>query len=248
MTTLATVQNFCGKENGYARYRWDYAPAAIAWIIETAGLTPNSTVADIGAGTGMLAAHFLGRVGQVFAVDPNAEMRQAASIRILDGYADATPLLDHSVDLIAVGRALHWFPPATTNAEFARILKPGGWLAVLRIPCTDESLLAAIQSLKTVENGWNMELVEFRNQQPPLSFYFGHDEFVRRRFPAVVQERWEDFFGRLCSFATAPTPTQPRFAAFETAARAVFDRFSTEGLLTLSTATEVFLGRITSAV
>lgn len=248
MTALAAVQNFSGKEDGYARYRWDYAPAAIAWIIATAGLTPDSTVADIGAGTGMLAAHFRGRVSQVYAVEPNAEMRQAASIPVIDGYADATTLPTHSIDLIAVGRALHWFPPATTKAEFARILKPGGWLAVLRIPCTDESLLAAIQAIKTAENGWNVELVEYRNQQPPLSFYFGHDEFVRQRFPAVVQERWEDFFGRLCSFATAPTPTQPKFAAFEAAARAVFDRFSTEGLLTISVATEVFFGRITSAV
>lgn len=242
MTTLAAVQNFSGKEDGYARYRWDYAPAAIEWIIETACLTPDSTVADIGAGTGMLAAHFRGRVRQVYAVEPNAEMRQAASIPVIDGYADATTLPVHSVDLITVGRALHWFPPATTKAEFARILKPGGWLAVLRLPCTDEPLLAAIQSLKTEANGWNMELVELRNQQPPLNFYFGHDKFVRRCFPAVVQERWEDFFGRLCSFATAPTPAQPRFAAFEAAARSIFAGYSAAGLLTVPVATEVFLG------
>ena len=243
MTELATVQNFSGKQGGYARYRWDYVPAAIEWVIEKTRLTPDSTVADIGAGTGMLAAHFHGRVGQVFAIEPNAEMRQIASIPVIDGYADATTLPDHSVDLIAVGRALHWFPPMTTNAEFVRILKPGGWLAVLRIPCTDEPLLTAIQALKTAEHGWNTELVEYRNQQPPLSFYFGHDQVVRQRFPAVVQERWEDFFGRLCSFATAPTPAQPRFAVFEAAARAVFERFCVDGLLTVSITTEVMLGQ-----
>lgn len=256
MIAPAAVQNFSGKEGSYARHRWNYAPAAIDFMLQTAELPAAAVVADIGAGTGMLTAHFLGRVGRVIAVEPNAGMRQTlaatlgaqADLLVLDACADATTLPAASVDLIAVGRALHWFPPAPTRAEFARILKPAGWLAVLRIPCTDAPLQAALETIKTAANGWNTELVEYRQQQPPLSFYFGHEAYTRLRFPTVVHERWEDFFGRLCSFATAPASGHPRFSAFEAAARSVFEQFSVAGLLTVSSATEVTLGRIVQSV
>lgn len=249
MSTPATVQNFSGKAAGYAAHRWNYAPVAIEYIAQAAQLNAASVVADIGAGTGMLSEHFLGRVGRVLAVEPNAEMRAAAPVEptltFVDGRSDATTLSPASVDLIAVGRAIHWFPPEATKAEFQRILKPGGWLAVLRIPCVDENLLAALDAVKTEANGWNTELVEVRRSQPPLSFYFGHDEFEQQRFPAFARESWQEFFGRLSSFAVAPAPSHPRFAAFRQAARDVFDRFRSGELLTVPLATELFLGRIT---
>ncbi len=223
----------------------NYAPAAIEHIVQTAQLTADSVVADIGAGTGMLGEHFLGRAGRVFAIEPNPEMRQAALFEMVDGRSDATTLPDGSVDLIAVGRAIHWFPFESTKAEFWRILKPAGFLAVLRIPCADENLLSALNAIKTEENGWNRELYEIRRQQPPLEFYFGHGDFQRLRFPASVRESWEEFFGRLCSFAVAPTPSHPRFAAFQQAAHEVFDRFRSGEFLTVPLATELFLGRIT---
>lgn len=239
-----TIGNFSGKAAGYAAHRWNYSPTAIEYIVRAAQLTKASVVADIGAGTGMLGEHFIGRVGRVLAVEPNAEMRRTASFEVLDGRSDATTLPEASVDLIAVGRAIHWFPPETTKAEFRRILKPDGWLAVLRIPCVDEDLLAALEAIKTEANGWNTELVEIRNSRPPLSFYFGHDHFEQRRFPSCVHENWEEFFGRLCSFAVAPTPAHPRFAAFQQAAREVFDRFRSDEFLTVPLATELFLGKV----
>ncbi|HMV86010.1 MAG TPA: class I SAM-dependent methyltransferase [Blastocatellia bacterium] len=244
MSTSATVQNFSGKAAGYAAHRWNYSPVAIDYLAQAAQLTAASVVADIGAGTGMLGEHFIGRVGRVFAVEPSAEMRKAASLEMLDGRSDATNLPDASVDLIAVGRAIHWFPPDATKVEFQRILKSGGWLAVLRIPCVDEDLMAALAAIKTEANGWNTQLEGLRRSQYPLSFYFGHECFDHQRFPSFVQESWEEFFGRLCSFAVAPVPSHPRFAAFEQAARNVFDRFRSGELLTVPLATELFLGKV----
>ena len=66
---------FSSKAEKYARYRWGYAPEAIQTIFDRAGITQESTVADIGAGTGILTREFVGRVGQIFAVEPNPEMR-----------------------------------------------------------------------------------------------------------------------------------------------------------------------------
>ena len=35
------------------------------------------------------------------------------------------------VDLVSAGQAFHWFDRVEARREFARILKPGGWVALL---------------------------------------------------------------------------------------------------------------------
>ena len=38
---------------------------------------------------------------------------------------------DASVDFVTAGQAFHWFNPALAREEFRRILKPGGWVALV---------------------------------------------------------------------------------------------------------------------
>jgi 16S rRNA A1518/A1519 N6-dimethyltransferase RsmA/KsgA/DIM1 with predicted DNA glycosylase/AP lyase activity len=91
---------YSSKAGKYARCRWDYAPGAIGAVFELARLSAGSRIADIGAGTGILTRHFAGRVGHVFAVEPNREMRQMlerelgaeASCSITAGSAEDTGL------------------------------------------------------------------------------------------------------------------------------------------------------------
>src|SRR5580658_2649045 len=45
--------------------------------------------------------------------------------------AEATTLPDASVELVTAAQAFHWFDPAAARAEFARILRPSGWVAVI---------------------------------------------------------------------------------------------------------------------
>jgi ubiquinone/menaquinone biosynthesis C-methylase UbiE len=47
------------------------------------------------------------------------------------GTAEATTLQDASVDLATAGQAFHWFDPKLARTEFARILKPGGWVVLV---------------------------------------------------------------------------------------------------------------------
>ncbi len=56
---------------------------------------------------------------------------QYPKLNVIAGTAEATGLPDHSIDLITVAQAMHWFDLDKTRAEFARILKPGGWCAVI---------------------------------------------------------------------------------------------------------------------
>lgn len=125
---------YSNKAENYAKYRWDYAPAAIEAICEIAQLSAHSSIADIGAGTGILTKHFAGKVQKVYAIEPNLEMRQIAatelasspSVSVMNGSAEATKLPGQSVDTITVAQSIHWFDPEPAKQEMLRILKKNG--------------------------------------------------------------------------------------------------------------------------
>lgn len=237
------------KAEKYARYRWDYAPEAIRAIEDGAGLGMETSLADIGAGTGILTRHFAGRVAMVYAVEPNAEMRREAEIAlariprcaVLDGAAEATGLPDASVDVITVAQAIHWFEPQAARREFWRILKPGGWLAILRNYGTDDALEAAVREISTAENGVRPPI--YPPHRMPEGYFFGSGEFKKLCFPFELYNHWETFLGAMLSTSFYPDEDDPAYAKFEGAARRVFERFSVDGRITTHGVTEVLLGR-----
>ena len=237
------------KAEKYARYRWDYAPEAIQAIYDRTGLGEASTLADIGAGTGILTRHFAGRVGQVFAIEPNAEMRRVAKTAlaripgcvIMDASAEATGLPDASVDVITVAQAIHWFEPEAARREFWRILKQGGWLVILRNYGTDEALEAAVGEISTAENG--VRPVLHAPHRTPEGYFYGAGDFEKRSFPFVLHNDWETFLGAMLSTSFYPDEEDPAYAQFERAARGVFERFCAGGHITTHGVTEVILGR-----
>ena len=120
----------------YERGRPGYPPEIVPWLTAELGLTRRSRVLDLAAGTGQLARRFAGRVGSVVAVEPAAAMRavlaaQVPGAAVLEGVAERLPLPDGSVDAAVVGNAFHWFDGPAAVRELARVLRPGGGLAVL---------------------------------------------------------------------------------------------------------------------
>ena len=248
---MDTIQRFSQKVDGYTRYRWDYAEEAIRAVIAECRISSKSVIADIGSGTGILTRHFVDRVGSVVAVEPSLEMRAIAAeqdagrYQILHGFAEATTLPSSSVDMITVGRALHWFQPDSTRAEFCRILKPSGWMAVFSVEWTDQELCKALKILRTAENGWDAEADHRALTKPvPLGFYFGHETFRNLRFPHVGRETWDDFLGRISSFSAAPGPDHPMRPKFVDVLYQLFAAWAHEGNITVHRATGVAFGHL----
>jgi SAM-dependent methyltransferase len=127
-----TVSRFSGLSDVYDKYRPRYPDAAIAAILQ--GLPSNPTVVDVGAGTG-ISTRALGDAGaRVIAIEPNDDMRAFAVASGVDarrGTAAATGLRDASADAVAAFQAFHWFANATALAEFRRIVRPGGRVALV---------------------------------------------------------------------------------------------------------------------
>ena len=136
---LRPTERFSDRVADYVRYRPGYPPELLECLQRNCGLRPQWVVADVGSGTGLLAKIFLENGNRVFGIEPNAAMRAAGEefLRGLDqftsqeGRAEATGLPARSVDLITAGQAFHWFDRRRARAEFERILKPGGWVALV---------------------------------------------------------------------------------------------------------------------
>jgi SAM-dependent methyltransferase len=124
--------SFGGVAEVYDRARPGYPEDAVRWLI---GPTPGR-VLELGAGTGKLSAVMLGLGHQVVASEPSLPMLRylqvaAPKAHRLQGGAEAIGLSSSSVDAVIAAQAFHWFDPAKALPEIARVLRPGGILALV---------------------------------------------------------------------------------------------------------------------
>lgn len=124
--------SFARVADAYERGRPGYPDEAVVWL---AGRTPAAVV-DLGAGTGKLTRSLLALGHHVTAVEPLAEMlaQLRASVTgaaALPGGAEAMPLPDAFADVVTAAQAFHWFDHGRALVEIARVLRPGGRLALV---------------------------------------------------------------------------------------------------------------------
>ena len=248
---MDTKRLFSKKAEKYAKYRWDYAAAAIETIHNITQMSVKTTVADIGAGTGILTKHFVTTAKKVYAIEPNFELRQILtrelgdfpSVSIIDGTAENTNLLDHSVDVITVAQAIHWFDPQPTRQEMMRILKNEGWLVLIRNYGTNQEKYEAIKSLWKEEYGANLSVMTERPKEKPSSFYFGNDDYQALVFPFAFRQDWEEFFGTMITTSFMPDEDHPLFPKLETEAKKIFSKYSNDGYWMVEGETELLMGQ-----
>jgi SAM-dependent methyltransferase len=134
VSTSSRARSFGAAAAAYAEHRPGYPDAAVDWALAPLAGGPLRLL-DLAAGTGKLTESLLPR-GTVTAVEPDPAMRAELLTRFpgvdaREGSAEAIPLPDAAVDAVLVGQAWHWFDADRTFAEIARVLRPGGVLAVM---------------------------------------------------------------------------------------------------------------------
>ncbi|MEX0731887.1 MAG: class I SAM-dependent methyltransferase [Aquisalimonadaceae bacterium] len=128
---MAFQDLFSGHAGDYGDYRPGY-PDALFDMLCT--LPRQLGIAwDCGAGSGQAALALAERLPWVIATDASLPqlkaMPRANKVARAVCLAEAVPLPDHSVDLVTVAQALHWFGHDAFHAEVHRVLRPGGVLA-----------------------------------------------------------------------------------------------------------------------
>ena len=223
-------------------------PATVLDVLrERCALTASSQVADIGAGTGMLAELLLEAGCTVTAIEPNAEMRGACErltsrfprLTVIAASAEQTGLASASLELVTAGRAFHWFDRERSLAEFARVLKPGGWVALVtnrRAHDGSEQALAYERIL--LEHGRDYAQVRGSYRSYEGAAPAGAESFMVR-MPGWQRLTLAAFLGQTQSLSVTPLPGAVGYAEMQAALCDFFSRWSRDGVLTLETMCEV---------
>ncbi len=239
---------FTPRVQSYQRYRPSYPSAILTLLENQCGLAPDSRIADIGCGTGLLAELFLEYGCEVFGVEPNAAMRAAAEelpaagerFHSINGRAESTTLADASVNLVTAGQAFHWFDPVAAHHEFSRILKPGGSLVLVwnerrAAPGFQTDYETVIRDCAPEKN---------RIQEASIDVVFGHRDWRLTEFPNRQHLDLAGLQGRLASSSYAPLPDSPGYGPLMDALQTLFEKYQQDGRVTLLYDTKVYWGVI----
>ena len=239
-----TVARFSDRADDYVKYRPSYPAAAIDAILDGLGASSQVRAADIGAGTGISARLLADRGVHVVAIEPGAQMRAAATshTRVLwvAATAEATGLDDGSLDLIQCAQSFHWFRPAPTLAEFARVLVPGGRLVLMwnRRSTTDALTAGYRQAILDVGGEVAAERMAFEPEVVIASGLFTAPE--RLTFPNAQPLDLEGLIGRARSASYVPKDGPAGEELIARLRRLHAEHADANGVVTLVYETEIY--------
>jgi SAM-dependent methyltransferase len=244
-------KRFSDRVENYIKYRPSYPQEIVEFLKNNEILFPDSVIADIGSGTGILSKIFLKECNLVYGIEPNIDMRSAGASFLkyfsnfvsINGSAENTTLEDNSIDIITAGQAFHWFNLERSKSEFLRILKPDGWVVLIwnrRKKDTNPFLIEYEEFL--LKYGTDYKAIE----KSKLDFdkFFGDNNYKRKNFDNYQIFDYEGLEGRLLSTSYIPLNDNPEYNNMLFELKRLFEQYQEIGQLKFEYDTEVFYGRL----
>lgn len=251
MPSIDSTQRFSSRVENYVRYRPSYPTEVIKTLGRECGLTRDSVVADIASGTGIFTKILLEHGNRVFGVEPNPDMRRAGEeflkayprFTSVNGTAEATTLPATSLDFVTAAQAGHWFDIPNSRKEFARILKPSGWLVMLwnvreldttPFLCEYEELLLRYAT----------DYKEVRHEHTVVANFFVPRPFQERTFELRQEFDYDGVKGRLLSSSYAPPAEHPNHEPMLRDLRRIFESRQQDGRVFFNYVTHLYYGHL----
>lgn len=175
---ISFKDNFSKQSQIYLKYRPTYPKTLFEFL---SSLTENHELAwDCGTGNGQAAVGLSEFYDKIIATDPSNEQIKHAMVNDRITYlvekAEQTSLQAHTVDLISVANALHWFDFDSFYNEARRVLKQNGVLAawaygVTRISPEIDALINEFHD-QTLNDYWLAENRLVENEYSGIPFPF----------------------------------------------------------------------------
>jgi ubiquinone/menaquinone biosynthesis C-methylase UbiE len=222
MSASIDASPFTGTAPYYHRFRPPYAQAAIDHIVESFNLSRKARALDLGCGPGTIAIPLSCIVGEVVAVDPDADMiaegqRLAASrgrqnIRWLRSKAEDLSREAGPFRVATIGQAFHWMDRDAVLRNLASLIEDGGGLALVNPgrrrpqeswqPVADQ-LVEKFLGPRTRHPKSNPQEPE---HEPALvrSGYFSN--FTAREFPCTITRDMNSIIGCIYSNSGSAKP------------------------------------------
>ena len=223
--------------DAYERARPGYPEVAVRWL---AGEKPRDVV-DLGAGTGKLTRSLVALGHRVTAVEPLPEMiahllAAVPGVTAVQGGAEAIPLEAESADVVVAAQAFHWFDHGPALREIARVLRPGGWIALVWNTRDDREPWVAQLS----EEVLGSEGLEERDAAAPVRESGLFEPVERALFPHAQRLDREGLVDLVLSRSYCAVLGPEERAPVLDRVERLFDEHAVDGLVELPYATECF--------
>ncbi len=249
-----TTDRFTSRVANYVKWRLDY-PQALYDALRSEGiLQDDAVIADIGAGTGISTLLFATNNHRVFAIEPNASMREAGQEFLAShplttwhsGTADKTSLPDHCADAVVAAQAWHWFDTPETVAEFRRILKPGGQVILIwndRITTGDGFSEAYEDAVRYFAIDYD-KVDHKQFGEAAFNKLWGKDGWKETHANNLQHLTFEGLLGRVLSSSYMPDETHPEFEFMKHVLKKIFLRYQENGTVDMLYHTRAFHGQL----
>lgn len=238
MPASNSTTRFSDRVEDYIRYRPRYPVAALDLLAAECGLSPDSVIADIGSGTGILSELFLENGNSVIGVEPNRQMRAAAEellagyarFQSVDGRAEASRLPGECADFVTAAQAFHWFDVEPAAREFRRILRPEGYAVILfndRRTVGDDFAVAYEALLRGLQGDYAS--IDHKNVSDETMLRFFGGKLKKARFDNLQTFDLPGLIGRAASASYFPARGSPAFAAAVADLTDLFSRYAAGG-------------------
>jgi len=225
------TEAFTGKAQAYTNARPGYPDEAIEYICSL--VKPDAVFADVGAGTGKFTSLIAQRGYEIFAVEPNADMREQLAItlapfpnaKIVNGTAETTTIPSNSVDVITCAQAIGWFDLDAFRNECCRV----GKREIIVVSLYNES------------PGDNHVPASHRLTSKQATDIFFNNPIVRE-FPNPIFYTRERWIQHNASISDNPQSSDDSYDIHTAKMNEIFDRDSVDGLLRIDLITKVYSG------
>lgn len=246
---------FSDRVADYLRARPGYPDSVYQGLLERGVIAPPALVVDVGAGTGLSAELFLRHGHRVIGIEPNAAMREAGAEQLArygkayetrSGSAEATGLPAASADLVLAAQAFHWFDPSGARREFARLLKPGGFVVLLwNDRQTDTTPFLRDYEALLQAHGTDYREVNHRNiDAVKLAAFYAPATYLEFACENVQRFDYAGLEARLLSSSYTPPAGDPRREPMLAQLRALYQRHAVNGEVAMVYDTRVFFAKL----